>query len=250
MSKAPKIVDFKFIDETAPQDVIDNELDQIVNDIDDEPEEELIKVEEKPEIDVDEIFELQSKEEPEEKEVEAHPVFEPPLETPKPKPEPKPKKTKPVKLNKDGTERKKRAPLTEAEKAKRRESLKKAQAVRKQKTIERAEAKELAKKEKELLKKKKIKDVEKLEREVNDDEEAEPPPQNRLKGDPGLTKEDLVKAQYDAIMAYENLRKERKAEKKKQQLIEQEQQKMMNKIHQATVGYRYGDGSNRFDRCY
>jgi hypothetical protein len=248
MSKAPKIVDFKFIDENAPQDIIDNELDEIVNDQDNDSEpEELIRVEEKPEIDVDEIFELQSQE-PED-EPEAHPVFEPPLETPKPKSEPQPKRTKPVKLNKDGTERKKRAPLTEAEKAKRRESLKKAQAVRKQKTIERAEARDLAKKEKELLKKKKIKDVEKLEREVND-EEAEPPPQNRLKGDPGLTKEDLVKAQYDAIMAYENLRKERKAEKKKKQLVEQEQQKMMNKIHQATVGYRYRDGSNRFDGCY
>ena len=249
MSKAPKIVDFKFVDENAPQDIIDNELDEIVNDQDNDSEpEELIRVEEKPEIDVDEIFELQSQE-PED-EPEAHPVFEPPLETPKPKSKPQsPKRTKPVKLNKDGTERKKRAPLTEAEKAKRRESLKKAQAVRKQKTIERAEVKELAKKEKELLKKKKIKDVEKLEREVND-EEAEPPPQNRLKGDPGLTKEDLMKSQYEAIMAYEKLRKERKAEKKKQQLIEQEQQKMMSRIHQATVGYRYGDGSNRFDGCY
>jgi len=251
MSNIPQIVDFKFIDEGNSHEdrAIDDELDSIINESDDESEEELIKMEEKPEIDVDEIFELQEEvEEPvEEPKEEAHPVFEPPLEPEPPKPKPKPKRVKPVKLNKDGTERKKRAPLTEAEKEQRRQNLKKAHSANKIKTQEKLKERELAKKEKELLKKKKIKDVERLEKEVNQDE-AEPP-EPTIKPS-GLTKEDLIKSQYDAIMAYEKLRKDRKAEKRKQQLIDNEKKKMLNHIHSATVGYKYRDGSNPFDRCF
>jgi hypothetical protein len=65
-----------------------------------------------------------------------------------------------------------------------------------------------------------------------------------------LTKKDLEDAQLEAIMKYDAMRKERKAKKKEEQIIEDGKKKMLNNIQRATGMYSYRDGSNRFDNCY
>jgi hypothetical protein len=131
----------------------------------------------------------------------------------------------------------------------------KAQIARKKKAEERAEAKKLEQEQKELIKKAKVKRVQKLKEEV--EEEDEPPEQPKGKTNFGLTQADLEEAQYNAILKYDALRKQQKAEKKKQQMIEQEKMKMLNTINRATgQTYQYGarrpDGKlmNRWDSCY
>ena len=129
-----------------------------------------------------------------------------------------------------------------------------AQIARKKKAEERAEAKKLEEEQKELIKKAKVKRVQKLKQEV---EEEEPPEQPKGKTNMGLTMADLEEAQYQAILKYDALRKQQKAEKKQQQMVEQEKQKMLNTINRATgQTYQYGarrpDGKlmNRWDSCY
>ena len=64
--------------------------------------------------------------------------------------------------------------------------------------------------------------------------------------------EDIQKAQYNAIMSYETLRKARKEEKRKAQMIEKQKEDMRRTIQQHTQPnkYAYRDGSNRWDGCY
>jgi len=47
---------------------------------------------------------------------------------------------------------------------------------------------------------------------------------------------------------YENMRKQRKAEKKKAQQLENSKKDMMQRI--TPQDYKYRDGSNRWDLCY
>ena len=151
------------------------------------------------------------------------------------------------KLTKKGVPRK---PLTEAHKAKLAEARKKAAIVKAQKRKEREEEKAFKKQEKELLEKKKKKDFEKLKREV---EEDEPPTEKVVKETKivnTLTKEDLEKAQFEAIAKYEILRKQRKAEKKQAQALEAQKKELMERLKPQAQGYKYRDGSNRWDMCY
>ncbi len=160
----------------------------------------------------------------------------------------KPQPEKPVKPLK---EKKKRKPMSEEHKAKLALAREKAMIARKAKAEEKKKMKELEKQEKELLKKQKFKKVQKLKEEV--EEEIEPAPAKIIKNDyptSTITKKDLEEAQLEAIMKYEALRKERKAKKKQEQLVENEKQKMLNNIQRATGTYKYRDGSNRFDGCY
>lgn len=158
------------------------------------------------------------------------------------------KPLKPVK------EKKKRKPMSEEHKAKLKVAREKAMAVRKANAEERKKMKAVDNEEKELLKKQKVKRVQKLKKEVEEEEEAEPVKKVREPSYPTstITKKDLEDAQLDAIMKYEALRKKRKAEKKQAEMVEKERLKMLNTINKATGGanYRYGDGSNRFDKCY
>ena len=160
---------------------------------------------------------------------------------------------KPAKINKNGKPRK---PMSEAHKAKLASSREKALASRKLKAEERKKAKELEKEERELLKAQKVKRVQKLREEVNDEEAptapAPPAPAPVQQSTQSFSREDLEKAQLDAIIKYEALRKSRKEEKKKKEMLEKQQQDMRNKIKRATEPqqYKYGDGSNFYDRCY
>ena len=157
---------------------------------------------------------------------------------------------KPVKMNKNGKPRKQ---MSEAHKQKLAASREKALQARKQKAEERKKAKELEKEERELLKAQKVKRVQKLREEVNDEAPAPAPtPAPVQQSTQSFSREDLERAQLDAIIKYEALRKSRKEEKRKKEMLEKQQQDMRNKIKRATEPqqYKYRDGSNLYDRCY
>lgn len=162
--------------------------------------------------------------------------------------EDKPPAKQPVKKEKV---KKPRKPMSEEHKQKLALAREKAMAVRKAKAEERRNMKALDNEEKELLKAQKVKKVQKLKKEVEQAEQTEEEvvqhkaPQQTT----GFTKKDLEDAQLDAIMKYETLRKKRKEEKKRAQQVEADKQNIINQI-QKPQGYRYRDGSNKWDMCY
>lgn len=160
---------------------------------------------------------------------------------------PKPRAKK-ITLNKDGRPRKQ---MSESHKAKLAEARKKAAEGRRLAKQRRDEEREFKKQEAELLKKKKQKDFEKLKKEVEEPTAPAPAPAPVQRG---LTREDLRQAQYEAILAYDKLRKEQKAEKKKQQEEERAKQELLNKIMPRQTGYRAKDANghylNKWDSCY
>ena len=175
------------------------------------------------------------------------PAPEPLLEPLIPKEKPKGKAEQPKgKLTKSGKPRK---PMSDAHKAKLAEARVKAMQAKRQKALERKANKEFEKEEKELLKQKKVKDLQKLKDEVND--VVKPTP---LPAGVSISKEDLERIQYDAIVKYDTLRKQQKAEKKKLQEEERQRKELMNKLKPQTTGYRSknanGRLNNRYDMCY
>ena len=103
------------------------------------------------------------------------------------------------------------------------------------------------------MKKQKVKRVQKLKQEVEEPEEpalapAPAPAPVKRDNETWITKKDLEQAQYEAIAKYETLRKQRKAEKRQAQMIEQERQTLIRKLTPQT--YKYRDGSNLWDSCY
>lgn len=197
----------------------------------------------------DEIIKIEEKEKPNEKDIfedipasptPSIPEAVPIISSPPPK-EPK----KPVKAKKP------RKPMSEEHKKKLALAREKAMAVRKANAEEKKKMKALDKEEKELLKKQRFKKVKKLKEEVEDDDEQLDEPVYKIdKKIMNLTKKDLEEAQLEAIMKYDAMRKERKAKKKQEQIIEEGKKKMLNNIQRATGQYNYRDGSNRFDACY
>jgi len=189
----------------------------------------------------DELIQIEEKEKPNEND-----IFENiPSPLPSPVPQHKPLEElekKPVK------EKKKRKPMSEEHKKKLALAREKAMAVRKAKAEEKKKMKALDNEEKELLKKQRVKKVQKLKEEVEDD--LDEPVYKIDKKIMNLTKQDLQDAQLEAIMKYDAMRKERKAKKKQEQIIEEGKKKMLNNIQRATGQYNYRDGSNRFDGCY
>ncbi len=164
---------------------------------------------------------------------------------------------KPIKrkgVNKDGTKRK---PMSEEHKQKLALAREKARIAKMEKSKVRQEEKALEKEEKELLKKQKVKRVQKLKAEVEEDHDREAATTVRAAKPPivsqqQLTMEDIQKAQFNAIMSYETLRKARKEEKKKAQMLEKQKEDMKRTIQQHTQPkrYQYRDGSNPWDNCY
>ena len=155
--------------------------------------------------------------------------------------EPPPKPKKEPKLTKNGKQRK---PMSEEHKAKLQQAREKAFLVKKQKAEERKKLKEQDAEEKKLLKLKKQKDIEKLKKEVLGGDKEEPPtgpqapppapvPVREIIREPTLTKEDLEKAQLNAIMSYEKLRLARKEEKKKKQQEDAEMDRLRDKLMKA-----------------
>lgn len=142
--------------------------------------------------------------------------------------------------------KKPRKPMSEEHKQKLALAREKAMAVRKANAEEKKKMKALDNEEKELLKAQKVKKVQKLKKEVEEPiEEVVQKPQQIS----GITKKDLEDAQFDAIVKYETLRKQRKAEKKQADAIEQSKQELLRKITPQQE-YKYRDGSNRWDLCY
>jgi len=190
---------------------------------------------EKQEIIEDEIFQMPDN-------LAVKPTYLPPQE---PK---KPLKRKGV--NKDGTQRK---PMSEEHKKKLALAREKAKIAVEEKKKMRAEEKALAQEEKELLKKQKVKRVQKLKEEVESETPAVADAEKiQIPQTKALTMEDIQKAQFDAIMSYETLRKARKEEKKKAQMLEKQREDMKRTIQQHTQPkrYQYRDGSNPWDKCY
>lgn len=126
-------------------------------------------------------------------------------------------KTKPIKYNKDGSVRKARV-YTEEQKAKMRERMKYAREQSGKNKTKREEKKAQEKKYKELMEKKKQLDMEDTEERLKKKSEPkkEPKPQQ-----PSISIQDLQKAQFDAIVQYETIRKARKQKKKQEQQIKQ-----------------------------
>jgi hypothetical protein len=159
-------------------------------------------------------------------------IFEEDHDVPPPKPKKEGKKTK------SGKERK---PMSEEHKEKLKQAREKAFLVKKQKAEERKKLKEQDAEEKNLLKLKKQKDIEKLKKEVLGGDKEEPKPQappvpvrEIIRHEvPTLTKEDLEKAQLNAIMSYEKLRLARKEEKKKKQQEDAEMDRLRDKLMKA-----------------
>lgn len=182
-----------------------------------------------------------------------------PLFVPKPEPkledifaEAKPKR----KLTKSGRPRK---PMSEEHKQKLALAREKANAKRKYLAEQRKKAKQMEKETKELLKKKKEKEYHKLKQEVEepvDDETGESNPNFVYeKKEPvkkasqqyiGLTKEDLEKSHLDAILKVEAMRKQRKAEKKKQQQIDAYNKETINTLKKMT----WQDTAGLYSNCF
>lgn len=145
--------------------------------------------------------------------------------------------------------KKKRKPMTEEHKAKLGLAREKAVIARKAKAVLRAADKALDEEEKVLVKKQRVKRVQKLKEEIEDEpKEASYAPTHM--GQQGLSKKDLEEAQLDTLIKYEAMRKERKEKKKQEAMVNAEKNKMLKNIQRATGLYSYGDGSNRFDGCY
>ena len=159
------------------------------------------------------------------------------LETPKaPRKKPTPAEPK-----------KPRKPMSEEHKAKLALAREKAMAVRKAKAEENKKMKAIEHETKILKQKKKVKEFQELKEEVE-----KPKPERITKTEyipSSITKKDLEDAQFEAISKYENLRKARKAEKKKQQEIDKQKEDLINKLKQPQQ-YKYRDGSNPWDRFY
>ena len=182
----------------------------------------------------DELIKIEEKEKPNENE-----IFENIPSAPTP--------VKQESVTKEVKAKKPRKPMSEEHKQKLALAREKAMKVRKENAEEKKKMKALDNEEKELLKKQRVKKVQKLKEEVEEDEQLEDKPSKKINN---LTKKDLEDAQLEAIMKYDAMRKERKAKKKQEQIIEEGKKKMLNNIQRATGQYNYRDGSNRFDGCY
>jgi len=226
--KAPELFNFsnpEFDAETEKEiELAFDEVDEVEEQ--EAPSPEPIKVQEKIKIKEQDIFEITNKDTGEENPNFIYDDDKPPAQATKQK------------------VKKPRKPMSEDHKAKLAIAREKAMEARKANAVERKKMKELESEEKELLKTQKVKRVQKLKAEVNDDEISTPTKTT------GLSKKDLEDAQLEAIMKYEAIRKKRKEEKKQAQMIEEGKQKMLNNIQRATGMYKYRDGSNRFDNCY
>ena len=125
----------------------------------------------------------------------------------------------------------------------------KALAIRRAKAEEKKRMKKIEDETKELKKKKAQKDLEILKDEVihNKPTSSLSVQQN---SNVMFSKKDLEDAQLEAIMKYEAIRKARKEEKKKQQLIDQQKEQLKQKI--SGYGARDANGRllNKWDRCY
>jgi len=253
-SKNPRI-NFDIVDDMPEPTIMEEVMDSLNADESVDAVDEAItipKIIKKPRPARTDIFDIKEPaiekpiEEPIESEEEEELVDE--VVEPEPEPEPEPVKVKPTgKLTKKGVPRK---PMSESHKIKLADARVKAAEGRKRAAAERKLNREIETEEKNLIKQKRVKDLQKLKDEVND----VPTRPSRSFGVTAFTKEDLERAQYDAILKYDKLRKSEKAEKKKLQAEENQRKELMQKLQPTNVGYRSqntnGKLNNKYDFCY
>jgi len=157
-------------------------------------------------------------------------------------PPPAPRK----KLQKQTDTAKPKRKLSEEHAAKLALAREKALATRRAKAEEKKKMKKIEDETKELKKKKAQKDLETLKDEVIHNK----PTQNQQISNNTFTRQQLEDAQLDAIMKYEAIRKARKEEKRKQQLIDQQKEQLKQKIQGYGARDANGRLLNKWDRCY
>ena len=143
-----------------------------------------------------------------------------------------------IRLTKKGKPFKKRPPMSEAHKLKLKSAREKAIAVRRAKAQVKKEDKLLDKKTTELLRTKKKKEVDRLEKEVADDQSLA---RHSAQG------VDIEKAVLDGIAKYEVLRKQRKKEKQETQKKTKEENEMKDKLRRAIAPQK---PFNPYANCY
>ena len=160
---------------------------------------------------------------------------------------PKKKKEKPVKLNKNGQPRKKRV-YTEAQREAMRERMKKAREQSGKNKAKKEEEKAQEKKYKELMKQKKLLEMEEIEEKLKKKQQPKKEPAPAPAPAPkSLTHEDIKNAQFDAILQYDTLRKQRKQKKKQEQQIQQYKKDVENSLKKE-LGWR--DVAGEYADCF
>ena len=220
MSNLPPELNFNFVDEMTANDEIVEETHNINTDITDiNDTTEHLSLRKQP-IEHDSIFDnISEKEEiiEEKSNIKTNivdNVDDVIPETPRPITK---TKTKPIKYNKDGSVRKARV-YTDEQKTKMRERMKYAREQSGKNKTKREEKKEQERKYKELMEKKKQLDMEDTEERIK--KKSEPKKETKPQ-QPSISIEDVRKAQFDAIVQYETIRKARKQKKKQEQQIKQ-----------------------------
>lgn len=154
---------------------------------------------------------------------------------------------KPVKLNKNGQPRKKRV-YTDAQREAMRERMKKAREQSGKNKAKKQEEKAQEKKYKELMKQKKLLEMDEIEEKIKKKKEPKKEPAPEPAPAPkGLSREELKQAQFDAILQYETLRKQRKAKKKQEEQIKQYKQDVENSLKKE-LGWR--DIAGEYADCF
>ena len=158
-------------------------------------------------------------------------------------------------LTKRGKPRKKRPPMSEEHKAKLKVARDKALAVRRKNAAEKKELKDLQKQEKDLIKQNQIKKVNKLKKEIGEEEEPnKEPPRSAIREasypTSTITKKDLEDAQLEAIIKYETIRKQRKKEKQERMKHENEQKLVRETLMRAVAPKNNYKTNNPFGNCY
>ena len=175
-------------------------------------------------------------------------------ESPKPEPEPAPlpkvpvkkRREKPVRYNKDGSVRKPRQ-YTEEQRKAMSERMKKVRLQAHKNKAKKHEEKAKEEKHKELMKAKRDMEIEEIEEKIKKKSQPKkdhPPPPAPTQS---FTKEDLEKAQFEAIMKYDTLRKERKAKKKQAQQVEQYHNEVKENLKKE-LGWR--DVAGVYQNCF
>lgn len=147
--------------------------------------------------------------------------------TPTPAPAPAKKKTKekPIRYNKDGSVRKPRQ-YTEEQRKAMSERMKKVRLEAGKNKTKKQEERAKEQKHKALLKAKRDMEIEEIEEKIKKKSQPkeQKPPAPAPAPAQSFTKEDLERAQFEAIAKYDSLRKERKAKKKQVQQVKQYQE--------------------------
>jgi len=161
-------------------------------------------------------------------------------------PPPKKQKEKPVKLNKNGQPRKKRN-YTDEQRQAMRERMLKVRAESGKNKAKREEQKAKEKKYKELMEKKKELEMEEVEQKLKKKSQPKQEPAPVIHQNIGISKEDLQKAQFEAIVQYETLRKKRKEKKKQEQQIKQYNEDVKTNLKKE-LGWR--DVAGPYANCF